>query len=66
MMTGNLGDHHLFLLCKNDDGILNEVTSMSLKVMTEQVSRLRTNKFENNANLNICTFKNSGRRLKYT
>ena len=66
MMTGNLGDHHLFLLCKNDDGILNEVTSMSLKVMTEQLSRLRTNKFKNNANLNICTFKTPERRLKYT
>ena len=31
MMTGNLGDHHLFLLGKNDDGILNEVTSMSFE-----------------------------------
>ena len=30
-MTGNLGDHHLFLLGKNDDGILNEVTSMSFE-----------------------------------
>ena len=63
MMTGNLGDHHLFLLCKNDDGILNEVTSMSLKVMTEQLSRLRTNKFKNNANLNICTHKSQSKGL---
>ena len=39
MMTGNLGDHHLFLLGKNDDGILNEVTSMSF----EQSPRLWEN-----------------------
>ena len=63
MMTGNLGDHHLFLLCKNDDGILNEVTSMSLKVMTEQLRKQRTNKFKNNANLNICMSKNYSKGL---
>ena len=62
MMTGNLGDHHLFLLGKNDDGILNEVTSMSF----EQSPRLWENCASKvNAYCNEKEYSSSIYRKKY-